>query len=244
MTTELVSLELSRRCAKGCAFCYNGSQPDGESLLPATDVISLAKDCARNGVRSFSFGGGEPLQHPEVFAILRALQGVVYRTLTTNGLPLPQVLDELIQARPDKVHVSIHFPGNEAEVRRVTGQVQELATAGIRSGVNLLVRASGLAVAREVTLRLHTAGIGNERIVFLPMRGQDTPTPKEVASVAGVQFQSMSCLQACGRSPRFASIDWQRKAAWCSYTSSRCAMAAPTWSALQEALHGLGLAPC
>jgi molybdenum cofactor biosynthesis enzyme MoaA len=241
---ERISLELSRRCGKGCSFCYNGSNPGGASHWPAADVIDLVKDCARNGVRAFSFGGGEPLEHPEVFAILIALRGTVFRSLTTNGLPLPGVFDELVAARPDKVHVSIHFPGNGPEVQRVITQVTELQQAGIRSGINLLVRASGLAEVREAARRLHAAGIGNERIVYLPMRGQDTPSPREMASVAGSHFQSMTCLAACGASPRFTSIDWERRVAWCSYTSARRLLEQPTWGALQRTLDGLGLKPC
>lgn len=76
------------------------------------------------------------------------------------------------------------------------------------------------------------------------MRGEETPTPNEVASVAGGRFQSMTCLRSCGRSPRFASIDAERRAAWCSYTRSRRALAALTYGALVEALDGLDLAPC
>src|SRR5262249_59907604 len=46
-----------------------------------------------------------------------------------------------------KVHVSIHAPGNAAEVARVIRQVDALQGAGIASGINLLVRASQLAEA-------------------------------------------------------------------------------------------------
>jgi hypothetical protein len=39
-------------------------------------------------------------------------------------------LPPLPKARPDKVHMSIHFPGNAAEVRRVIGQVNALDGLG------------------------------------------------------------------------------------------------------------------
>jgi sulfatase maturation enzyme AslB (radical SAM superfamily) len=241
---DRISLELSRRCSKGCSFCYNGSHPEGSSQWTAAEVVAFAEDCAQHGVKAVSFGGGEPLECPEVFAILESLTGVMFRSLTTNGLPLPELFDALVKARPDKVHVSIHFPGNAAEVRRVIGQVNALDQAGLRSGVNLLVRASGLAAARNAAQELQAAGIGNDRIVYLPMRGQDTPTPQDLASVAGERFQSMTCLSACGRSPRFASIDSEKRAAWCSYTTTRRRIETPTWAGLVQALDGLGLAPC
>lgn len=241
---ERISVELGRRCSKGCWFCYNGSNATGERTWDADEVIAFAADCSRNGVKAISFGGGEPLEERSLFPILRALDGSIFRSITTNGLPLDRAFDDLVAARPDKVHVSIHFPGNDAEVNRVIAQVERLADAGIKSGVNLLVRASSLDDARVATSRLYEAGIGPERIVFLPMRGEDTPTPQQVASVAGAKFQSMSCLSACGKSPRFCSIGWDRTVAWCSYTTTRAKLAAPTWAAMLHALDGLGLRPC
>ncbi|HLF92136.1 MAG TPA: radical SAM protein, partial [Planctomycetota bacterium] len=89
------------------------------------------------------------------------------------------------------------------------------------------------------------AGIGNDRIVYLPMRGKDTPTPEEVASVAGGRrFQSMTCLSACGRSERFCSIGWDKTAAWCSYTETRRALPELTYRGVASALDGLGLKFC
>jgi hypothetical protein len=150
-----------------------------------------------------------------------------------------------VAARPDKVHLSIHFPDRPQEVSRVIRQVHELADAGVASGVNLLVSRAGLLAARQAADALREAGIGAERIVYLPMRIRDTPTPEEMAQVAGAQhFQSMSCLMGCGRSPRFCSIAWDRSVAWCSYTTTRRILPAPTFRGLQEALSDLGLEFC
>lgn len=243
---DRISVEPSRRCSKGCSFCYNGSNVDEGGAWSAADLVTFARSCAAGGVRAISLGGGEPLEWAPVFDVLSALDGTMFRSLTTNGLPLadPRVLDRLVAARPDKVHVSLHSPENPREVERVVEQVAALATRGVKSGVNLLVRRSRLGEARRAAAALHEAAIGNERIVFLPMRGEDTPAPNEIASVAGGAFQSMTCLRSCGKSPRFASIDAERRAAWCSYTRSRRTLASPTHAALLEALDGLDLAPC
>jgi hypothetical protein len=109
----------------------------------------------------------------------------------------------------------------------------------------LLVRRSGLAAAGRAALALRLSGIDNDRIVYLPMRGQDTPSPRELALVAGDRpFQSMTCLSACGKSPRFCSIDWAREVAWCSYTVERRRLEEPTHAGLMAALEGLGLRYC
>lgn len=244
MTLERLSIELGERCSKACWFCYAKSHPNGTTTWNVEDVVSLVTDCARHGLRAVSFGGGEPLESPLLFPALEALRGRLFRSFTTNGLPLDALMDRVVAAAPDKVHVSLHFPSRRAEVMRVIRQVHDLAARGIRSGVNLLVQRSKLDDARRAALALHAAGIDNQRIVFLPMRGQDTPSPQDVALVADGPFQSMTCLEQCGRSPRFCSLSASRTAAWCSYTTARRQLTSPTHAALLQALDGLGITFC
>jgi hypothetical protein len=248
---ERISVEVTNRCHKGCSFCYSSSNPDGDTRWTADELVAFAADCARSGVRAISFGGGEPLEWEPMLDVLARTRGLLFRSMTTNGLLLDEArLDALAapSVRPEKIHVSIHFPDRELEVRRAIARCEAIAARGIKSGVNLLVRRSGLVAARAAAARLADAGIGPERIVFLPMRGQDTPSPGEVAQVAGgARFQSMSCLAGCAKSPRFCSIGWDKTVAWCSYTGARRALAAPTFAALVEALDGnggLGLTFC
>lgn len=246
MPLDRISIELTNRCAKACAFCYNHSRPDGYTRWEASDVVRFVRDCAEHGVKAVSFGGGEPLQYPGLFDVLRELDGALFRSITTNGLVLHgEALDLLVAGRPDKVHVSIHFPDRTAEVNRVIDQVHELASRGIRTGINFLVTRSNRAAAAEAARRVRAAGIGNDRVVYLPMRGRDTPTPDEVADVAGRRpFQSMTCLAKCAPSPRFAAVGWDKTVAWCSYTVSRRPLPDLTFAGLLEALEGLGLEYC
>jgi MoaA/NifB/PqqE/SkfB family radical SAM enzyme len=246
MSIEFVSVEVTNRCGKGCDFCYNASGPGGGTRWRADELVSFATDLAANGVKAVSFGGGEPLEFGPIVEVLERLRGVLARTMTTNGLLLKgALLDRLIRAAPDNVQVSIHFPEREGEVRRVVAQVEELEGRGIRSGVNFLVARSKLETAVRAAAWVRGRGIGNDRIVYLPMKRSDTPTPDEMGRVAGAaRFQSMSCLLACGASPRFASVAWDRSVAWCSYTATRRVMTEPTHRGLTAALAGLGLEWC
>lgn len=246
MQLERISIELTNRCQKACWFCYNHSHPQGDEAWTANELVRFIVDCSEQGTKAVSFGGGEPLQSPLLLTLLRELDGCLFRSLTTNGLLLTgETCAALVAARPDKVHISIHFPENHREVERVLGQVQRLADCGIRSGVNLLVARSNLPAATAAAGRLREAGIGNDRIVYLPMRGQDTPSPAQVACVAGGQpFQSMTCLGGCGKSPRFCSIGWNRTVAWCSYTTSRAELKNLSHTDLAAALTDLPLTFC
>ena len=174
-----------------------------------------------------------------------ALRGVVPRTLTTNGLPLERgsVFERLVRAAPEKVHVSIHAPENLREVARVVDQVLALRQAGLRSGVNFLVRGGHLDEATRAAAYLYHAGITPEQITFLPMRGSplahENVTPKELAAVAqSAKFASMTCLRGCEKSRRFASVAADKTVAWCSYTVTRAPLAAPSYAALVAALAG------
>ena len=148
------------------------------------------------------------------------------------------------------MHISVHFPGNQREVERVADQVEELGAAGIRCGVNLLVQRRRIAEATRAAEYLRQSGIDNRRIVYLPMRAQDTPTPWQIAEVAGERvadgrpWQSMSCLLGCARSERFCSVDWRGQVAWCSYTRARRQLETLSAEALFAALSDLKLEFC
>lgn len=242
---DRVSVEPSNRCGKACAFCYNGSNPAGADVWDVADLIDFARSCARHGVRALSLGGGEPLEYPGLFAALKALRGVLFRSFTTNGLLLDDRMDAVVGAAPDKVHVSLHRPGSRAERDRVIRQVTALHAAGVRSGVNLLVGRSTLTSATASARALEAAGVGPDRVLYLPMRGADTPTPRELATVAGsARFQSMTCLMGCAASPRFASIRHDKSVAWCSYTDERATLPTLDFPTMARALQQLRLRFC
>ncbi len=245
MQFDRISIELTDRCNKGCSFCYNGSSPAGANAWAPNEVLSFVKDCAQNGIRAVSFGGGEPLQYAGLFDVLAELKGLLFRSITTNGLLLDKAMDKLISVQPDKVHLSIHFPENEDEVARVIRQVSNLAQCGVKSGINMLVAASKLEAAKNAATLVRQAGISNDRVVYLPMRISDEPTPREVALVAGrTDFQSMSCLLNCQASARFCSVASDKTVAWCSYTPSRRLLPELTFAGLKTALTDLELIFC
>jgi molybdenum cofactor biosynthesis enzyme MoaA len=247
MSIDRISIELTNKCQKGCWFCYNHSHTQGATVWQVGELLNFVGDCAAATVKAVSFGGGEPLEYPGWQEVLAKLRGVLFRSLTTNGLPLldRKVYSDLLAAAPDKVHVSIHFPQRLDEVRRVVAQVQQLARDGIKSGINLLVARSTLQPAIEAAQYVRKSGIENDRIVYLPMRGSDTPMALEMAQVAGGNsFQSMTCLTECGRSPRFCSVGWDKSVAWCSYTTSRRKLQELTYRGLMDSLCNLDLRYC
>jgi MoaA/NifB/PqqE/SkfB family radical SAM enzyme len=77
---ERVSIELTERCGKGCGFCYNGSNRDGDTTWTDGELCAFAVDCVAHGVAALSFGGGEPLEAPELlWPVLAAVRDRAFR---------------------------------------------------------------------------------------------------------------------------------------------------------------------
>ena len=244
---ERVSIEVTRRCAKQCHFCYNHSHPGATDQWRVEDLVTFIASIAAHGTRAVSLGGGEPLEYEGLDEVIAAAREVCFVSMTTNGLLLDDQLDRMARMRPHKVHLSVHFPGSAREVSRVIRQVLVLRLMGIRAGVNLLVRGDRIEDAAQAASRLRGAGIGNEAIVYLPMRGPgaNTPSPAQMQHVAGgARFQSMTCLGGCAKSARFCSIDARARAAHCSYTDTRRALPTLAAAGLAQAIEGLGLRFC
>lgn len=247
---ERLSVELTNYCTKGCPFCYNASTKEGATLWQQHELEAFVRDCTKYGTKAVSFGGGEPLEYEGLFDLLTSLRGRLFRSITTNGLLLEERTEkQLAETGIDKVHISIHFPHITKEVTRVRDQVLSLEQRGIRSGVNLLVEKHHKKDAKKATGILNDAGIGFDRIVYLPLKSvsdsEKITTAKDLIDVTdGAPFQSMTCLKACGKSPRFCAVSWDKTAAWCSYTSERRKLKTLDAQGLHKALDGLGLIYC
>lgn len=251
--TKLVSIELTNVCQKGnlCkAFgCYAKSTPEGQTFWDSAILTSFIKDLAKNGIEAVSFGGGEPLQYEGLWMLLEGLKDIpIFKSMTTNGLLLGGRLIDRLAPHFDKIHVSIHFPENDWEVKRVLGNVAAIERAGIKSGINFIVKGWDIDKEKEAVRKIKAEGISPDRVVFLPLRGKgihvDLGKFRDVASLLSPKFQSTWCLTECEKSERFVSIDWNGNVGWCSYTSAKTQMKEFTFGGMMEALNSKELVYC
>ncbi|MBR4814692.1 MAG: radical SAM protein [Paludibacteraceae bacterium] len=236
---ELLSIDLSNYCSKQCPFCYNHSSRDGNTLWKPQEVIAFATDCIQSGgVKAISLGGGEPFEYEGIFAVIEALYPLCYLSVTSNGLPLEddKVWERLANCKPDKIHVTIHRPDNPAEIERVETLLARIAGIGIKPGVNLLVGKDNLENARNAYKRL-LKNLTSEQIILVPQRYANTPSAKELATVAGGKpFQSPSCLLRCTRPQNFCSVSWDKKVNSCSFAKWKEPLETPDYNGLRTAL--------
>lgn len=162
------------RCNCRCLMCDIWKERAGTSL-GVTDVTSLLPDLVRLGTERVVLSGGEPLMHPDLFALVRPLReaglGV---TLLSSGLLLARFAPEIARWVDDLV-VSLDGPREVHDaVRRVPRAFEKLAegVAAIRAagpGVTI----SGRCTVQRANLRHLRATvaaareIGLSRISFL-----------------------------------------------------------------------------
>lgn len=235
---ELLSIDLSNYCSKQCSFCYNHSRREGNTVWKPSEVIDFASDCIKHGVKAVSLGGGEPFEYEGVCEVIDALYKQCYLSVTSNGLPLenPKIWESLCQHKPDKIHLTIHQPSDDEEVSRVEKRLIEIDSIGIKPGLNLLVGADNVEYAKDVYARI-SKFLKSNQIILVPQRFTNTPTSKQLASVAdGKPFQSPSCLLKCQRPTTFCSVSWDKKVNSCSFALGKESLESLDYKGLEQAL--------
>ena len=253
MNPKLVSIELTNLCQKGnlCKSfgCYAKSNPEGATFWTPNVLEFFIRDLAHNGIEAVSFGGGEPLQYEGLWDLLRMIKDVpIFKSLTTNGLLLGIRTEERLAKFLNKVHVSIHFPENDWEVKRVIRSVKDLEKRGVKSGINFIVKGWDVKKEKEAVRQIKNEGITHDRVVFLPLRGKgihvDQNLFKDIAGILSEKFQSTWCLLECKKSDRFISVNWEGYVGWCSYTPSKTRMEDFSYAGMMKALGEKELVYC
>lgn len=244
---ERLSIDLSNYCSKACDFCYNHSSLKGPTEWKPDEVILMALDCAKNGLKAISLGGGEPFEYDGIFKIISALTPDLFVSVTSNGLPLlnPDTFQLLSQNKPDKIHLTIHRPDDEDEWKRTIFLLNRIKKLDIKTGINIFVSADKIAAAKILTQNLYQYGIKPGQIIFVPRKYNLIPTAGQVAEVSGMHyFQSAACLTKCERSSRFCSVSWDKQVSYCSYSPGKASLNEYTYKALLQALENVNFINC
>jgi len=110
---EYLRISITDRCNFRCVYCMPLA---GLEWLPKSDILSYEEiaavvgQLAPLGLRRLRITGGEPTIRPEVhrlISLLRAVPDIEDISLSTNGVRLPELANQLRAAGLDRVNISI-----------------------------------------------------------------------------------------------------------------------------------------
>lgn len=111
---DYLRISITDRCNLRCTYCMPGDgivqQLRHEELLSYEEILRLVHCFASLGIRKIKLTGGEPLVRlgcSELVRRIKAVPGIEQVTITTNGVLLADMAEELIDAGIDGINVSL-----------------------------------------------------------------------------------------------------------------------------------------
>ena len=106
-----VAWQLTNRCTGRCPACCEESGPDKAwtDELSAQEAVDVARRLAEAGIPYVAFGGGDPMQVPHVWDVLRTLsaRGVSLKIETDGKVIDAAAAAALAELRIDNIQISI-----------------------------------------------------------------------------------------------------------------------------------------
>lgn len=142
---EYLRISVTDRCNFRCQYCM---PLEGLPWLPKTDIlryeeiVEIVRQLAPLGLRRLRITGGEPTIRPQLAKLIRMLRdvpGVEDIALSTNGVKLPEMSQELADAGLDRVNISADSlqPTRVVAIARrdLKFDLVQAATAAERAGI-------------------------------------------------------------------------------------------------------------
>ena len=110
---EYLRLSVTDRCNLRCKYCMPESGCNKlrhEDILTFEEILIIIKILAKLGIRKVRLTGGEPLLRKGIVDLIgniKAIDGIEQVMLTTNGILLNNMLDDLICSGLDGINLSL-----------------------------------------------------------------------------------------------------------------------------------------
>ncbi len=188
-------ISLTDRCNLRCVYCMPAEGIDfrpPEELLRDDELLLVVRVAAGLGVRKVRLTGGEPTVRPGIVDLVRAISavpGIEDLSMTTNGLLLEALAEDLARAGLRRVNVSLDTPDPQKYARITRGGRVERVLAGIARA-----EAAGLAPMKINTVVVR--GFNEEDVVSLARLTLDHPW--EVRFIEVMPFGAVADLADAG----------------------------------------------
>ena len=145
------TLDILRVCNIRCRYCYNARST---SIKPLADILRELDTLTQvRNLQAVSISGGEPLLHPELPAIIRAIRAKGLRCLLlTNGLLLDEAMAQILATAGADI-VALHIQENQerTDLRDNTSTDEVLA---LREQKAALLVKRGIIPGLSITIEL------------------------------------------------------------------------------------------
>ena len=143
MKTDYLRISITDRCNLRCVYCYPSQGCDlieRKEILRFEEIYRIVRLFAECGIRKVRLTGGEPLIRSEIVDLiekLAAIEGIEELALTTNGVLLEQMAEDIKNAGLRRINISIDSVERQS-YKEITG-FDDLSRAmkGIRKALDV-----------------------------------------------------------------------------------------------------------
>lgn len=110
---DYMRISVTDRCNLRCRYCMpeeGVEQIECKDLLSYEEILRLCRLFAQLGIKKIKLTGGEPLVRLGIYQLIREIKqinGIEQVTITTNGVLLAKMAEELIAAGIDGINISL-----------------------------------------------------------------------------------------------------------------------------------------
>ncbi|SFS03818.1 cyclic pyranopterin phosphate synthase [Agrococcus baldri] len=163
-------ISLTDRCSLRCTYCMPEQGNEWlarTSILTVDEIVRIAGVAAAAGISTFRLTGGEPLLRRDIVDVVRRLAALrspdgtpVELAMTTNGIRLPELLPELVDAGLARLNISIDTLRRERFAELTRRDRLDDVLAGIRAA-----QAAGLRPLKLNAVAMR--GVNDDELVEL-----------------------------------------------------------------------------
>jgi cyclic pyranopterin phosphate synthase len=147
---DYLRISVTDRCNLRCVYCMPEAGVESlghDDILTFREILVIAKAAAQLGIKKVKITGGEPLVRRGIVNLVRRIKdidGIEQVTMTTNGVLLGAMAEELAAAGLDAVNVSLDSMNSESFCRitrrdnlgEVMDGIRKASELGIRTKIN------------------------------------------------------------------------------------------------------------
>ena len=188
-TIDYLRVSVTDRCNFRCVYCM---PPDGipsvshDDILRYEELLRIIRLFAELGIKHIRLTGGEPTVRRGLVKLIREIHdmpGIETISMTTNGLLLPEMLDDLKEAGLSSVNISLDTLREERfdEITRTTGNLPKVLEAiGLSEEAGLSTKVNCVAMRgvnddelADIAFLAKDRDIGVRFIEYMPIGKHD-----------------------------------------------------------------------